>query len=107
MYIARLFTGLINLFVGLAEICLGLRVLFRLFAANPGVQFVQWIYSTSDTLLSPFRGIFPAGRIAGGHVLDFTALFGMLIYALFGVVLVAILRALAPSKTATVKHSKK
>lgn len=96
---SRLLTGLIDLFVGLAEIVLGLRVLFRLFAANGNVQFVQWVYNASDTLLSPFRGIFPVGHIAGGHVLDFTALFGMLIYALLGVVIVAILRALTPSET--------
>lgn len=95
----RLLTGLIDLFVGLAEIVLGLRVLLRLFAANGSVDFVQWVYNTSNTLLEPFRGIFPAGHIAGGHVLDFTALFGMLIYALFGMVLVAILRMLEPSKT--------
>lgn len=104
MYITRLFTGLINLFVGLAEICLALRVIFRLFAAN-NVQFVDWVYSTSNTLLSPFRGIFPAERITGAHVLDFTALFGMLIYALFGVILVAILRALTPARVA--KKTKK
>lgn len=95
----RLFTSLIDLFVGLAEICLGLRVIFRLFAANH-VQFVTWVYNTSDSLLSPFRGIFPSTSIGNGHVLDFTALFGMLIYALFGIVLVAILRALTPHKAA-------
>lgn len=83
--------GLIDLFFTLAEIVLGLRVLFRLFAANANVPFVQWIYNTSDSLLSPFRSIFPVGHIGNGHVLDFSALFGMLIYALFAVVLLAML----------------
>lgn len=96
----RLLASLIDLFVGLAEIDLGIRVILRLFAANPDVSFVQWIYNTSDTLLQPFRGIFPAGHVVGGHLLDFTALFAMLIYALLGVVLTAILRMLSGSKTA-------
>lgn len=95
---ARLLIGLIDLFVGLAEIVLGLRVLFRLFAAIGNVQFVQWVYNASDTLLEPIRGVFPVGHIGNGHVLDFTALFGMLVYALLGVVLVAILRVLTPSR---------
>lgn len=98
----RLFNGLVDLFVGLAEICLALRIIFRLFAAN-NVQFVDWVYQTSDTLLSPFRGIFPSSNIGNGHVLDFTALFGMLIYALFGVVLGYILRALTRPKTVSKK----
>lgn len=78
---------LIDFFVGLAEVILGLRVIFRLFGANAGAGFVDWVYSTSDVLLSPFRGIFPVAEISPGHVLDIPALFAMLMYALIGYVL--------------------
>lgn len=93
---------LIRLFVSLAEICLGLRVIFRLFGANH-IQLVQWVYQSSDNLLEPFRGIFKSQSVlTGSHILDFTALFGMLVYAFLGAVLTATLRALKPPK----HHSK-
>ncbi len=41
--ITRFVLGLINFFIGLAEIILGLRVILRLFAANPDAGFVQWV----------------------------------------------------------------
>jgi uncharacterized protein YggT (Ycf19 family) len=97
----RLISALISLFIGLAEICLGLRVIFRLFAANE-VEFVRWIYQTSDQLLQPFGGIFSPDKITSGHVLDFTALFGIVVYALLGWLLIKVLHVFSSSK----KHDK-
>lgn len=82
---------LIDIFVGLALVLLLLRVLFRLFHANPGAAFVNWIYDTSDVLIAPFRGIFPSATIEPGYTLDITALFAMLMYAVLGFVLAALL----------------
>lgn len=84
LYLSRL----IHLVVGLAEIVLILRIVLRLFAANPSASFVHWTYSTSNTLLEPFRGIFPSTVIDKSYVLDFTALFAIVIYALVGSLLV-------------------
>lgn len=94
---AKLLSMLISLFVGLAEICLALRVIFRLFNAN-NVHFVEWVYNTSNQLLEPFRGIFNTGHVANGHVLDFTALFGIVVYALVGYVLAKVLKSLRHEK---------
>ena len=80
-------TNLIHLVVGLAEVVLLLRIILRLFAANPGASFVHWVYSTSTTLLEPFRGIFPNAVIHRSYVLDFTALFALIVYALVGLLL--------------------
>ena len=80
--------ALIQVVVALAELALLLRILFRLFAANPNASFVNWIYGTSSTLLAPFRGIFPSAVIARSYVLDFTALFALIIYALIGSLLI-------------------
>lgn len=84
LYLSRL----IHLVVGLVEIVLLLRIVLRLFAANPNASFVHWTYSTSNTLLEPFRGIFPSTVISKSYVLDFTALFALIVYALVGSLLV-------------------
>lgn len=93
--------SLISLFIGLAVIALGLRVVLRLFGANPSADFVEWVYKTSDTLVSPFRGIFPSAEFDPGNVLDFTALFAMVIYALLGYLLFYILAWLTPTTRKT------
>jgi uncharacterized protein YggT (Ycf19 family) len=100
---------LIHFVLGLVEIVLMLRIVLRLFAANPNASFVNWVYSTSDTLIQPFRGIFPTTVIEKSYVLDFTALFALIIYALVGSLLgylVAVLErvAMAPVKSTSKKR---
>jgi uncharacterized protein YggT (Ycf19 family) len=80
----RILTPIIEFVVGLAELILAVRILLRLFAASPSAPFVHWVYTTSNTLLEPFRGIFPSTVINRAYVLDFTALFALLIYAIIG-----------------------
>jgi uncharacterized protein YggT (Ycf19 family) len=84
-------TRLVDVFVGLVILLLGLRVLFRLFDANVGAGFVQWVYDTSDVIMAPFRGIFPPATIEPGNVLDFSALFAILVYAILGYLLTSFL----------------
>ncbi|MEX2014647.1 MAG: YggT family protein [Candidatus Saccharimonadales bacterium] len=78
---------MVDFFVGLIMLVLGLRILFRLFDANPSAGFVNWIYDTSDVIIAPFRGIFPPATIEQGNVLDVSALFAVLIYAVLGYLL--------------------
>lgn len=77
-------TNLLNIFVATVESFLGLRLILRLFSANPDNGFVSWVYDMSSVLLEPFRGIFPTREIASGVVLEFSTLFAMLVYALLG-----------------------
>ncbi|HRJ05998.1 MAG TPA: YggT family protein [Candidatus Saccharibacteria bacterium] len=102
--VARFLAGLINFFIGLAEVFLGLRVLLRLFNANSNIGFVQWVYDSSDVLLDPFRGIFTAREIAPGNVVDFSALFAMLVYGLVGMLFLMLVVRLTPD---TVVETKK
>lgn len=97
---------LIHLAVGIAEAILALRIVLRLFDANPLTPFVHWIYTTSETLLFPFRGVFPSGVIGRGYVLDFTALFALIIYAIAGAFLVFVVRQLeqSASSAGNTKH---
>jgi len=95
LYLSRL----IHLIIGLAEIVLVLRIVLRLFAANPTASFVHWTYTTSNTLLEPFRGIFQTGVIDKSYVLDFTALFALIVYGLLGSVLIYFVDFLEKSVT--------
>lgn len=104
----HLLSSLIYLVIGLAEFILAFRIVFRLFAANPNASFVNWIYTTSGTLLQPFRGIFPTTVIDKSYALDFNALFALIVYALVGSLLVYFVevleRAVAPSGKSSSKN---
>jgi len=69
---------------------LGFRILLKLLVANPS-PFVNWIYSTSLTLLSPFHGMFDDFVTAGGRTLEFSVVFAVAFYALMYYFLVQLL----------------
>jgi len=92
-----LIEGLVNFFVALVVGFLGLRFILRLLAANPGNTFVSWIYDVTAELLAPFQGIFPQQVIEGGYVVEFSTLFAMLIYAVIGYLILALVSALTPA----------
>lgn len=78
----NLFVGITNVVFSLIMAILGLRFIFRLFAANSNAPFVRWLYDTSDSLLYPFRNIFASPAIDGGFVFDIPALVAIVIYGL-------------------------
>jgi len=101
--VTRFVLGLIDFFLGLAEIFLGLRILLRFFGANPDASFVNWIYNSSSVLLQPFRGIFPTTVIGHNHVIDFSALFAMVVYGLIALLFAALVGYVAPSHATIIK----
>ena len=88
----RLIISLVNIVMAIVQSLLGLRFMLRLFGASSGAPFVNWVYSTSQSLLEPFLGMFPAPAIDGGFVIEFTTLFAILAYSLIGYLIVALLR---------------
>jgi uncharacterized protein YggT (Ycf19 family) len=98
MYTVSLIQRLIDFFVSLAVILLGLRVIFRLFDAN-ATGFVEWVYDASGTLMAPFRGIFPSAELDPGNVLDVSALFAILMYVIIGYALSWLVSSLTPRET--------
>lgn len=78
-----LFVGLTNLVFGIIEALLALRFIFKLFAANSQAPFVDWLYTTTDSINSPFREIFHSAVIDGQFVFDVTTLVSMILYGLF------------------------
>lgn len=74
--------GLIGFVWSLVFALLGLRLVLRLFGANSGNRFVDWIYDTSQPILQPFQNAFPTVRIEDGFVLELSTLFAIVVYAL-------------------------
>jgi uncharacterized protein YggT (Ycf19 family) len=75
----------VYLVYGLAVVSVVILVIaffLKLFAANPEAPFVEWIYRSTERVMQPFRGIFPAVESEGGSVLDVSLLFAMLMYGL-------------------------
>lgn len=79
---SSLFSWLVGLVYWLVEALLLLRFIFKLFAANSTAPFTTWLYDTTNVLIHPFRGIFPAPVIDRTFVFDISALIAMVIYAL-------------------------
>ena len=80
--LAELFLYVTYLVVGFAEVLIGLRVILKLFGADSVAPFVNWIYVTTTPLLQPFSGMFPSPRLDGAFVIEFSALFALIVYAL-------------------------
>lgn len=86
----RLATWVVYFFVGLAELGLAVRAVMRFFAANPDNGFVHWVYSSSNTLMEPFRGAFTTVTVGHDHTVDFPALFAMAVYVLVALAFLAL-----------------
>lgn len=100
----RRFVNIVWILVVLVEIFIGIRIVLRLIAANPGNAFASFIYNVTDVLLLPFLTI--AGSPgAEGFVLDIPAIIGALVYLLFGWLLVRLLWVLfKPSSSRSVRR---
>ncbi len=81
---------LVNVVVGIIVTILGLRILLLLLNANPDSGFVLWIYNISQPLLSPFQKIFPSPEFGAGFVLEFSAIFAIVVYMVIGWILLEI-----------------
>lgn len=83
-----------NLIYGLfsvVETFLALRFILKLFGANAGNGFVDWLYEMSGVLLEPFRGIFPTTVFKSTFVFEFSTLFAIVIYAIVAILIFALL----------------
>ncbi len=81
----------VSLFVYLTELLLLLRVILKFFFTSAGGGFVHWAFTTTDTLLVPFRGVFPnPTHTPGNWYIDWVALFAMAVYIAAGYMLVSL-----------------
>lgn len=96
----------INFVFGLFGALLGLRLILRLFGANSGNEFVQWIYDTSRPLIEPFETIFPTVRVEDGFVIEISTIFAMVVYGVIAALLLSLIEGLA-AREAPAKTTKK
>ncbi len=71
--------------LGLLEVLLGFRLVFKLLGANPGSGFVSFIYSMSEIFLVPFNAIFRSASTQGietESLLEPSTIIAMVVYAL-------------------------
>jgi len=71
--------------LGLLEVFLAFRLVFKLLGANPVSGFVSFIYSTTQIFLAPFTAIFRSAVTQGietSAVLEPSVIIAMIVYAL-------------------------
>lgn len=61
-------------------IALLLRLVLRFLGANPDNQFVNWVYSVTQALVAPFRGIFPPAEASAPF--EWATIVAMIVYTL-------------------------
>lgn len=94
-------TSVIYFLLGVLEVILGLRFIFRLFGANENNDFILALYNFSHVFVGPFNNIFNDQSIGSRSVFELSTVVAMLIYALIAWGLVALARVLfAPTYAA-------
>jgi hypothetical protein len=86
-------TRVIYFLLGVLEVILILRFLFKLLGANASNSFVVFLYNLSYVFVSPFNGIFNNPTI-GNNVFEITTIIAMIVYALIAWGLVSLGRLL-------------
>ncbi len=78
---------------------LAVRLLLALMAARSSAGFVQLIYSVTDPLYRPFRGIVASPTAEGGYTLALPIVIALIVYALVHAGINGLLRLMAHRKT--------
>ncbi len=74
-------TQLIWLLLGILEMVLALRFIFKLIGVNAANAFASFIYGLTNLFVAPFASLTGAPA-AGGMVFEFSTLIAMVVYAL-------------------------
>lgn len=85
----RILRALINIVVGIIELLLTFRLIFKFLAVNPETPFVAWIYEVTAPLVAPFAKILPNWKFSGFAV-DFATVAALIVFALAGGLLLLI-----------------
>ena len=101
MLTSRLIALVTNIVIGAIEFIIALRIILKILGAGLA-PFVLWVYQTSQPLLAPFEGMFPTTKPSGitpGSILEFSALFALLVYGFIGYLISQALAYLNYQKT--------
>jgi uncharacterized protein YggT (Ycf19 family) len=78
---------------------LAVRLILALLAARRSAGFTQFIFSVTDPLYAPFRGIVASPTAEGGYTLALPIVIALIVYALLHAGINGLLRLLARRKT--------
>jgi uncharacterized protein YggT (Ycf19 family) len=78
---------------------LAIRLILALLAARRGAGFVQFIFSVTDPLYAPFRGIVASPTTEAGNTLAWPIIIAIIVYAILHAIINGLLRLLAQRKT--------
>lgn len=87
--------------LGVIEVLIGFRLIFKLLGANPENGFVAFLYSMSGIFTAPFSGIFDpfvSTGLSAKSVFEPAAVIGMAVYAVSAWGLVSLVRIKAGSR---------
>ncbi len=95
--------GIVNFMLTIVGVILGLRFILKLFGANTGNGFVNWIYESSAEILGPFRGIFPTTNL-DGFVIEFSTIFALMVYSIIGILAFYVIDLVTPQREVAKKR---
>ena len=78
---------------------LTIRLLLALFAARQNTGFVQFIYSITDPIYAPFKGIVPSPTVEGGYTLALPIVIALVVNVLLHLGINGLLRIFVHRKT--------
>ena len=81
--------------LGIMEVLLAFRFIFKLLGANSGAGFTSFVYEITHVLASPFLNVFRVTEVLGS-VFEWTTLLAMLVY---WVLAIAIIKLFLMGKT--------
>lgn len=92
---------------GVIVVLIGVRFVLKLFGANTGAGFVQFVYGLSGVFMAPFNTIFKA-LVVSGATFEWSALVAIAVYILVAWGVVALIRAVTPRESPeTVRREQK
>lgn len=93
-------TNVISFLLGMLEVLLALRFVFRLLGASQDKSFTLFLYHLSQVFAAPFDGIFHDQALGTRSVFELSTLIAMLVYGLLAWGLVALSRVVfAPNES--------
>jgi YggT family protein len=79
----RVLRTFINIVVGIVELLLIFRLIFKFLVVNTGTPFVAWLYNVTAPLVAPFAKILPDWQISN-FVVDFATVAAIVVFGLAG-----------------------
>jgi uncharacterized protein YggT (Ycf19 family) len=89
----RLLLKIVYIFNTAIETLILTRIVLGIFKANMNNSIVEWIFSTSDLFISPFKDITASTLVIDSIEISITPIIALAIFAIIGFILSELLRA--------------